>query len=142
MADLEAVLKEHGLRKTTFRKELLSFFYDSNSSLTAEEVKIKVGESADKVTIYRGLDAFEKSGLIHRVPDKSNLIRYAICHSQCSPVKHIHNHAHFICNQCNETFCIDEIEIPPIAVTKGFLIKSSKLILEGECPDCIALIKI
>lgn len=137
MADLDGILKEHGLRKTTFRKELLSLFYSSNSSLTAEEVKNKLVESADKVTIYRALDAFEKSGLIHKVPDKSNLTRYAICHSQCSSVEHVHNHAHFICNKCNETFCIDDIKIPPIEATRGFLIKNSKLTLEGECPDCL-----
>ena len=138
MMDLDAVLKEHGLRKTTFRKELLSLFYNSNSSLTAEEVKNSLGETTDKVTIYRALDAFEKTGLIHRVPDKSNLTRYAICHSECSSIKHVHNHAHFICETCNETFCIDDIKIPHIEGAKGFIIKNTKLTLEGQCPDCIA----
>lgn len=137
MEDLDAILKNHGLRKTTFRKELLSFFYDSNSSLTADEIKCRVGNATDKVTIYRALDAFEKSGLIHRVPDISNLTRYAICHTECSSEKHVHNHAHFICNECNETFCIDDIQMPTVEATKGFLIKSSKLILEGSCPECI-----
>jgi Fur family transcriptional regulator, ferric uptake regulator len=137
MAEFEVILKKHGLRKTTFRKELLSMFYESNSSLTAEEIKNKLKGSSDKVTIYRALEAFEKTGLIHRVPDKSNLTRYAICLSECSSIRHVHNHAHFICNKCNETFCINDVEIPVIESTKGFLIQNSKLTLEGECPKCL-----
>lgn len=138
MTDLESVLHRHGLRKTAFRKGLLSLFYEVNSSLTAEEIKSKVGAKTDKVTIYRALDSFEKSGLIHRVPDINNLTRYALCHTKCTAHEHTHNHAHFICNTCNETFCIDEIEIPKIKDAKGFAIKSSKLTLEGACPDCIS----
>ena len=137
MTDLDLVLRNHGLRKTAFRKELLNLFYDARSSLTVEEIKSKVETTTDKVTIYRALDAFEKNGLIHRVPDKSNLIRYALCHKECSAEEHIHNHAHFICNNCNETYCIDDIKIPVIHQSKGFKIKSTKLTLEGDCPNCI-----
>lgn len=135
MSDIEKTLKLHGLRKTIFRKELLSLFYNSSSSLTADEIKNTI-TSTDKVTVYRALEAFEKSGLIHKVPDKSNLTRYAICHSDCSASKHVHNHAHFICNECNETFCIDDMEVPVVKNHKGFVIKKTKLTLEGTCPKC------
>lgn len=137
MIDLEEILKEHGLRKTAFRKELLAIFYDSRSSITTDEIKKIVGTTNDRVTVYRALDAFEKTGLIHKVPDKNNLTRYALCHTECSAHEHVHNHAHFVCNDCDQTFCIDEIEIPEIKDSKGFVIKSSKLTLEGSCPDCV-----
>lgn len=138
MADLELVLKNHGLRKTAFRKELLSLFTEANSSLTVEEIKNRVTSTSDKVTIYRALDSFEKNGLIHQVPDKSNLIRYALCHEDesCSTSGHQHNHAHFICETCNSTYCVDNIKIPSIKHTNGFTIQSAKLILEGICSDC------
>lgn len=136
MIDIDVVLRDHGLRKTAFRNELLSMFYTIKSSLTAEEIKSKVETAKDKVTIYRALEAFEKSGLIHRVPDKSNLTRYALCHNDCNAEQHIHNHAHFICNSCKETFCIDTVQTPEIESMNGFLIKKAKLILEGDCSDC------
>ena len=136
MFDLATVFQEHGLKKTPFRNELLSLFYDTRSSLTAEEIKNKLGAYKDKVTIYRALDAFEKNGLIHRVPDKSNLIRYALCNSECHSHQHTHSHAHFICSNCNETYCIDEIEAPQVKGVNGFTIKRSQLILEGVCPHC------
>lgn len=139
MTEIESVLHLHGLRKTAFRKELLEMFYNTTLSLTVEEIKKNTGVSKDKVTIYRALDAFEKKGLIHKVPDKNNLTRYALCHNTgCSSEKHVHNHAHFICNSCNDTFCIEEIEVPSIPNSKGFNIKSTKLTLEGDCPSCVA----
>jgi len=136
MCDFEVLLRDRGLRKTVFRKELLELFYKTSSSLTAEEIRNKIDTTNDKVTIYRALDAFEKNGLIHRVPDKNNLTRYALCKSECSSHQHTHNHAHFICNNCNETFCINEVEIPEIKISKKFQIKSSKLTLEGNCFNC------
>ncbi len=138
MLELDSILHNHDLRKTAFRMELLSLFLDSRSSLKVDEIKSKVGVSNDKVTIYRALDAFEKNGLIHRVPDKSNLTRYALCHTECNSDEHVHNHAHFICNNCDETFCVDEIEVPVIKDSKGFKIERSKLTLEGDCPDCLS----
>lgn len=138
MTEIERILHEHGLRKTIFRKELLAMFYGTNSSLTVEEIKGHVVSTKDKVTVYRALDVFEKKGLIHRVPDKNNLTRYALCQSGCNSEKHVHNHAHFICNNCSGTFCIEEIEVPLIQSSKGFLIKTSKLTLEGDCPVCVS----
>lgn len=137
MSDLESVLEKHGMRKTAFRRELLSVFYDSNATLTVEEIRTKVTSTKDKVTVYRALDAFEKGGIIHKVPDKNNLTRYALCQTKCSSHNHVHNHAHFICDSCDKTFCIEEIEIPEVKNAKGFNIKTSKLTLEGNCPDCV-----
>ena len=136
MTDLDLMLHKNGLRKTAFRMELLNLLVDSNSSLTVEEIKKKVGATNEKVTIYRALESFEKNGLIHKVPDKDNLTRYALCHTACTAEQHVHNHAHFICNVCQETFCLDDMESPMIKEHKGFKIKTSKLILEGDCPDC------
>ena len=136
MDDLGSMLHNHGLKNTPFRKELLSLFYNTRSSLTIEEIKRKLETSKDKVTIYRALDAFEQNGLIHRVPDRNNLTRYAACHSTCNEVQHTNNHAHFICIICNETYCIEEVEAPKIDNIGGFTITSSKLTLEGVCSHC------
>lgn len=136
MKHLESAFHNHGLKKTPFRKELLSLFYEVRSSLTTKEIKSKLMTSKDKVTVYRALDAFEKSGLIHRVPDKSNLIRYALCNSKCNSHQHTHDHAHFICDSCNETFCLDKIKLPKIKNTNGFNITNTNIVLEGVCPYC------
>ena len=138
MDNIDLILYNHGLRKTIFRKELLNLFYNTKSSLTHEEIKNKIGNKGNKVTIYRALEAFERNGLIHRVPDKNNLSRYAICNKNCdsNSNEHIQNHAHFICNDCHQTFCIDEIEVPSFKNLSGFNIQKSNITLEGKCPSC------
>lgn len=133
---IESLLKEHGLRKTSFRIELLTLFAASKSSLSVDDIRTQVGQTNDKVTVYRALDAFEKSGLIHKVPDKGNMTRYALCQSACSHEGHTHNHAHFICNSCAVTFCLEDIEMPSIKKHKGFKVSKANLVLEGECPSC------
>lgn len=134
--DVDIILETHKLRKTTFRRSLLAAFYNSKASLTADEIRETLGNTGDKVTVYRALDAFEKKGIIHKVPDKNNLIRYALCGNKCGDDSHTHNHAHFICESCSKTFCIEDIEVPEIVNAKGFQIKKSKLTLEGQCPTC------
>ena len=57
-------------------------------------------------------------GLIHQVPDKNNLSRYALCNSDCKPSNHIHHHAHFICDYCDDTMCIEEFKLPKIKKLK------------------------
>ena len=65
------------------------------------------------------------------------MIRYSLCNAdECSSSLHKHNHGHFICNNCNQTFCLDNYKSPDIKLKEGFYISSLKLILEGYCKDC------
>ena len=127
---------KYGLKKTSFRKELLIFFQSSSSSLTVKKIIKKFASSVDKVSIYRALNSFEKSGLIHKVPDKNNLLRYSLCSSECEPGKHSHDHAHLLCSICDETFCLDDFFLPNIKSHNGYVINNYKIILEGSCLSC------
>ena len=82
---VDITFKKYGLKKTSFRKNLFELFHSSLNSLSAKEISLKFSTSADKVSIYRALNSFEKSGLIHKVPDKNNLLRYSLCKSECKP---------------------------------------------------------
>lgn len=134
--DIDSKTQAHGLKNTPFRNELLNLFHKARASLMVEEIKNMLKTSKDKVTIYRALEAFEQNGLIHRVPDSDNLIRYALCQSGCDKHHHRHNHAHFICNICNETYCMDHIKTPEVEVVDNFKVLNSKLTLEGICSYC------
>ena len=127
---------KYGLKKTSFRKELLIFFQSSSSSLTVKKIIKKFASSVDKVSIYRALNSFEKSGLIHKVPDKNNLLRYSLCSSECGPGMHSHDHAHLLCSICDETFCLDDFLLPNIKSHNGYVINNYKIILEGSCLSC------
>ena len=130
------IFLKYGLKKTSFRIELLNFFRNSSNSLSVKKITERFSSSVDKVSIYRALNSFEKSGLIHKVPDKNNLLRYSLCPSECGPNKHSHDHAHFLCSICDETFCIDDFSLPNINNHNGYIINNFKIILEGICKSC------
>lgn len=134
--DFGDLLTNHGLSKTMFRMELLKLFYETKNSLTVDEVVKSLSSSINKVTIYRALESFEKRGLTHRVPDKNKLSRYSLCREECTAVSHVHNHGHFICESCDQTFCLDDVKSPDITDVKGFYVKKLKVILEGYCQKC------
>ena len=133
---IDVTFKKYGLRKTSIRKKLFELFHNSLNSLSAKEISLRFSTSADKVSIYRALDSFEKSGLIHKVPDKNNLLRYSLCKSECTPNQHAHDHAHFLCSVCDETFCLDDFTLPSTKSHNGFLINDLKIIMEGTCVSC------
>ena len=135
--DSQSILAKNGISRTHFRSELLDFFYSSSVSLSVEDILEHFGNKINKVTVYRSLESFEQKGLIHQVPDTNNLKRYSLCREdECHPGLHKHNHGHFICYSCNQTFCLEEIKSPEIICLKGFYIQELKLTAEGYCKNC------
>ncbi len=133
--DTKLILSKYGISRTKFRSDLLNLFY-MKRSLTVEGVLKYFKNTIDKVTVYRSLESFENKGLIHKVPDNKNLKRYSLCMQQeCSVDSHNHNHGHFICHTCNQTFCMQDVNLPRITY-KDFYIQDLKLIAEGYCQDC------
>jgi Fur family ferric uptake transcriptional regulator len=137
LLDYRCILSEKGISRTQFRTDLVNFFYSSNKSLSVEEILIHFDNSINKVTVYRSLVSFENKGLIHKVPDTNNLMRYSLCReNECNSRSHNHNHGHFICYSCNETFCLEGVKSPEIIEIKGFYVKELKLTAEGYCQQC------
>lgn len=133
---IQDYLKAHGLRKTAFRIELLKLFSKSKHSLSHQDIRERITSTQDKVTIYRGLNAFLEKGLIHKVLDANNVFKYALCLEEHAKETPTHDHAHFLCNECNNTFCLYEVKLPVYKNVDGFQVVNSKLTLEGYCPDC------
>ena len=110
---------------------------EKEKSLTIEEVLNHFSDSINKVTIYRALEGFELKGLVHKVPDRNNLIRYSLCkEAECDINSHDHQHGHFICKRCDDTFCLEEIKFTEDSNLKGFYVEESNVVLQGYCQAC------
>ena len=131
------ILSQHGISKTLFRTELLELFYKSKKSFSVEGILDKFSNSVNKVTIYRALENFESKGLIHQVPDKNGFKKYALCRKdECTAILHNHNHGHFICFKCNQTYCLDLVQLPKLSSLENFHVHNFNLTLEGLCKSC------
>ena len=130
------ILKENGLRKTQIRLEMLQIFIDSKHALSVNDLEKYLKSSHDRVTIYRALTSFEEHGILHQTPDPNGNMRYAMCSASCPEHIHQDKHAHFICDECKQTHCLEEVKIPNIELKNGYQLNSISYIMNGVCKEC------
>ena len=128
------LLKQNALSVTESRKKVLALFLKSKGALEHSSIEKSAG-ALDRVTIYRTLQCFMEKGLIHTIPSDDNSIKYALCESSCKCTPEF-THAHFHCNNCNQTFCLRNIHLPEINLPKNFEVEQSSFILKGICDQC------
>lgn len=134
--DNKALLRQHGLRITDTRLAILSLLQKSSKALSQADVERSLPEMADRVTLFRVLQAFEEAGLAHKVMDSHGVARYATCAPSCTSGHHHDSHAHFHCTACGDVYCLEDVELPKVKMPKGFKQKESHLEVEGSCPSC------
>jgi Fur family ferric uptake transcriptional regulator len=130
------ILQSFKLRNTDCRKEILDIFLSKSFALSNADIELKVGKEFDRVTVYRTLKTFLTKGIIHKVLDDTGNPKYALCKEHCTHEEHHHQHVHFKCNECGQTNCLEEIEIPPIQLPLGYKSTESNLLISGTCVDC------
>jgi Fur family ferric uptake transcriptional regulator len=133
---IEDILKQNHLSVTSSRQKILKLFLSKNSALSHADIEKKTGESFDRVTVYRTLQTFVESGIIHLIPTTDNSIKYALCNNNCAPGHHHDNHVHFICDECSKTICLEEVTIPSVKLPKGFTPQHSEMVVTGVCGEC------
>lgn len=133
------LLKNHGLRKTKGRLSVLQCFLQYGKALSHADISERLPAKMDRVTLYRILQSFESQGLIHKVPDDQLANKYALCDHQHDKMHaHTDNHAHFKCQACGETICLEQSAIPQIHIPQGFQVAERFLLLSGLCKACAA----
>jgi len=129
------LLKKHDLRKTPARVEILGLYTDTPHAMSHGDVEQQL-IAMDRVTIYRTLSTFEEKGIIHRAYDGGGVVKYALCHADCSSHQHRDEHLHFSCVQCGNTYCIEGYTIPEVENPKGYTIDNVFLFAKGTCSSC------
>jgi Fur family transcriptional regulator, ferric uptake regulator len=133
---IDHILKRNQLSVTGSRKKILELFLDSRGALAHADIEKKTGEKFDRVTVYRTLQVFLEKGIIHNIPTSDNSIRYALCHNDCSGGHHHDNHVHFVCGQCGNTSCLDDVTVPSVKLPEGFAPRDYQMVVSGVCKEC------
>lgn len=135
---IASLLVRHQLRQTPVRRAVLQALADSPFALSGSEIEQQLGADTDRITLYRTLKSFEEHGLIHRVIDSTDVIRYAACSIECSAQAHFDNHVHFKCTACQHIYCLNQVAIPAVALPDKFEVTSRDYLLAGVCRECQA----
>ena len=133
---VEDMLKRNQLSITGSRKKILELFLGHSGALAHGDIERKAGEKFDRVTVYRTLQTFVEKGIIHTIPTADNSIRYALCKDDCSGGHHHDHHIHFICDNCGNTYCLDDVVTPEIKLPKGYSAGHVEVLVEGVCKNC------
>src|SRR6476660_2635608 len=133
---VDDLLRRNSLSVTDSRKKILNLFLNVQGALAHGDIERKAGEKFDRVTVYRTLQTFVEKGIIHTIPTTDNSIRYALCKDNCSEGHHHDHHIHFVCSQCNQTYCLDDVATPAVKLPSGYLAKQIDVVVEGICDKC------
>jgi Fur family transcriptional regulator, ferric uptake regulator len=134
--DTKEILKRNRLSVTASREKILNLFLDQTGALAHGDIEKRAGEKFDRVTIYRTLQAFVEKGIIHTIPTADNSILYALCKDDCEEGHHQDHHIHFVCTQCNNTYCLDNVVTPDIKLPTGYSASQIEVVVEGTCREC------
>lgn len=133
--NLKSILKKHNLRITDCRLDVMDCFLNEKSALSQGDLENRFTRY-DRVTLYRTLNSFLDSGILHKIPNELGTATYGLCHETCSPHQHDHDHIHFKCNSCGQIECIDDKTVPQVSVPPGYKVEGINLIVDGICAIC------
>jgi Fur family transcriptional regulator, ferric uptake regulator len=134
--DIKDILKRNNLSITGSREKILSLFLIQEGALVHGDIEKKAGEKFDRVTVYRTLQTFVEKGIIHAIPTADNSIRYALCKDDCSEGHHQDQHIHFLCSNCQNTYCLDDVVTPEVKLPKGYVASQIEVVVKGICKNC------
>jgi Fur family ferric uptake transcriptional regulator len=134
--EIKDILKRNNLSVTGSREKILSLFLNQPGALAHGDIEKRAGEKFDRVTVYRTLQTFVEKGIIHTIPSADNAIRYALCKDQCSEGHHHDHHIHFVCTNCGNTYCLDDVVTPEVKLPEGYASSHIEVVVDGVCKSC------
>jgi Fur family ferric uptake transcriptional regulator len=129
-------LKEHNLKWSKQREQLVDLFLSAEGHVTADELyhtAQKIYADIGYATVYRTLRLLARSGIASAARFGHKSARY----ENAGKARH---HDHMVCTRCG---MIIEFESPQIeksqneiARQKGFTMTHHKMVLYGVCKEC------
>lgn len=126
-------LEAHHIKPTANRLIVMNALATSLQPMSLSELEQRI-QTIDKSNIFRTLNTFKKHHLVH-VIDGIEGARYELCHSH-DLHKDEDLHPHFYCEECQQTFCLDNMDIPHIDLPDGYMGYSVNIMVKGICPKC------
>jgi Fur family ferric uptake transcriptional regulator len=134
----DSFLKTAGLRRTPVRLGVIRVLSGTGGAMEVPQILQGLPEHTDAVTVYRTLNTFIRRKLVHRVRGQGRSWQYAIGPSD---KKSVHQHPHFVCDDCGSVDCLSESVVPSglvksLKVAPGYAVSYPEIVLHGKCPKC------
>jgi Fur family ferric uptake transcriptional regulator len=140
LADAEQQLRATGGRLTQPRVAVLAMLMAANHAISHHEVAAGVAtrQPIDRVTVYRVLDWLVDAGIAHRIAGDDRVWRFMLSRDHAGSKPEVkHQHAHFTCNQCGQTFCLNDLPARVnFKLPDGFKSSEVDVKIRGACAHC------
>lgn len=132
--EIDKLLTDRGVKPTANRISVVRELMSATHPVSLADLELSL-DPMDKASIFRVLDLLAEKEILHVIEDGSRSLKYEMCHS------HDHHtvndqHVHFYCENCKETFCLEDIKVPVVDVPDGFKPRSVNYVIKGICPKC------
>jgi len=125
------LLRSVGLRATPGRIRVLDVLAARAKPVSHADLEACLPD-ANRVTLYRVLDALVACGLVLKAVDACGVFRFS-----ASSAREAHEgHVHFRCVDCGGVFCLKAAPPPPPRLPRGFLLAGAEYDLHGSCAHC------
>lgn len=131
---VEEKLNNKSVKPTAMRTMVLKYLLENNHAISLTDLEDAL-DTADKSTLFRTLRTFEQNDLVHSIDDGTGKLKYALCTESCNSNTD-HQHFHFTCQKCGETYCLPKVQLPDIDLPSNFKILEANLVLKGICSEC------
>ena len=132
MDEVEKILEEAGVKPTANRILVMREIIGAAHPFTLADMEQRL-QPMDKSTICRTLGTFLEHRLIHEVDTGGPAMLYCRCVCEQG---HEHQHIHFTCTRCGQTFCIRNIDPSCLPRPDGFQVEQVNCVMKGLCPKC------
>ena len=132
-------LHRHGVRRTPMRQAVLGILLRSPFALARADIEQQLPVATDRITLYRTLRTFEAKGLVHRVLDHSDTMRYAACADALPPdvaLPAAATHVHLKCTACQHIYCLSQVAVPAVTLPAQYRVVRGDHLLLGLCEQC------
>ncbi|SEL97775.1 Fur family transcriptional regulator, ferric uptake regulator [bacterium A37T11] len=130
----EQTLLDRHIQPTAMRLLVLEELQKLQVAVSLNELEANF-DRADRITLYRTLKTFQKNKLVHSIDDGTGSVKYALCSDQCE-CRPEEQHAHFHCNKCDLTICLNDFHLQRASLPKHFVMQEMNLVIKGLCDHC------
>lgn len=135
------LLRAHQVRLTPGRRQVLGILLQASCALSGREIAAQLSRAVDRATLFRSLRLLEPKGLIHRVVDYTEILRFAPNPALLippSPALLPAEHVHFKCTACQRIYCLPQLPVPGgEAVPGSHLVTRRDFLVSGVCVRCL-----
>jgi Fur family ferric uptake transcriptional regulator len=133
--DLKVLLSKNGASLTEPRKIIFNLLLGQGPQ-TMQVIARRAEGKADRATVYRTMEVFERLGIVHRL-NIGWKYKYEL-----SDVFMEHHH-HFYCSNCGKSYDLPanpmlETMVDSMASKAGFSPRGHQIEIFGLCPNCLS----